>query len=412
MSVGTLARVFDRSFPQIVLAISFAFQPEIRFRQTSDEDPLDVIEADVVGAPIVEPGGPGVGMVGHLARLFQRAAIFEVGSDAGTPKGMVADRRGDAGALGPAAHHGMGLTRRDSTAGQPLMATAGPGGDRGKQRGFRLMAEPARIEIGVQIGLEIVVAGHLMTLAALFVEPHPEAALVDEDAFDPHAGRGADPGEGIDHEGDQGPVPQAGNPAGVDGVEELASLVGCEHRGFATPDAMLRAPHGGGRVEGQDAASCEIVEQGADGRQVALHGRGRVGLAELLDIGRDVQGVDVRDGQDAGGHAPGQENAHVTRIGPAGVRVADGGGEELHEAPARPIAARGDEGWKGGTRRDADQSGHLASQGLTRVRPQPSKPPESRVTTAASWAWAVAATMRSVVSIGLPICRRTAKSSA
>ena len=63
----------------------------------------------------------------------------------------------------------MGLARRDGTAGQHLTAPAGAGGNGRKQRGFRLVPEPARIEIGVQIGLEVVVAGHLMALAALLV---------------------------------------------------------------------------------------------------------------------------------------------------------------------------------------------------------------------------------------------------
>ena len=46
---------------------------------------------------------------------------------------------------------------------------------------------------------------------------------------------------------------------------------------------------------------------------------------------------------DAGVRAPGQKATHITRLGPASVRVADGGGEELQETPAGPLPAGGDE---------------------------------------------------------------------
>jgi hypothetical protein len=63
-------------------------------------------------------------------------------------------------------------------------------------------------------------------------------------------------------------------------------------------------------------------KQMTDGRQMALHGRGRVRLAKLLDIGRHVHRVDARDRRDACVAAPLDEAAHVARVGAAGVRVA------------------------------------------------------------------------------------------
>src|SRR5215468_4965267 len=41
----------------------------------------------------------------HLARLFERAAVLEVGGDARAAKGVVADLRCDAGRPGATAHH-------------------------------------------------------------------------------------------------------------------------------------------------------------------------------------------------------------------------------------------------------------------------------------------------------------------
>jgi hypothetical protein len=49
-----------------------------------------------------------------------------------------------------------------------------------------------------------------MPLAALLAQPHPEPAVLCVDILDRHAERRADPGEGIDHEANQGAVAQAG----------------------------------------------------------------------------------------------------------------------------------------------------------------------------------------------------------
>ncbi len=58
------------------------------------------------------------------------------------------------------------------------------------------------------------------------------------------------------------------NRAGVVSVEQLAGLVGREHRGLAALHAVFRPADGGGRIERQDAARCEIVEQVADRRHI------------------------------------------------------------------------------------------------------------------------------------------------
>ena len=42
----------------------------------SHPDPLDLVEADFVAAPIVELCGPGAGMVGHRCRVLERAAVL------------------------------------------------------------------------------------------------------------------------------------------------------------------------------------------------------------------------------------------------------------------------------------------------------------------------------------------------
>ena len=73
---------------------------------------------------------------------------------------------------------------------------------------------------------------------------------------------------------------------------------------------MLGATHGRSRVDGQDAAGGQPVEQHADGGQVLLDGRLLEATAELLDVGRDVQRLDQRELAEAVPLAPGEEARH------------------------------------------------------------------------------------------------------
>jgi hypothetical protein len=54
-------------------------------------------------------GRAGGGVLGHLARLLERAAVLEVGGDARAAEGVVAYLGGDAGRLGATAHHLLGV---------------------------------------------------------------------------------------------------------------------------------------------------------------------------------------------------------------------------------------------------------------------------------------------------------------
>jgi hypothetical protein len=74
---------------------------------------------------------------------------------------------------------------------------------------------------------------------------------------------------------------------------------------------MLGAAHGVGRVGGQHLADDEPVEQMADGGQVLLDGRlGGRGL-QRLDVGRDVDRLDIGDLGQAISFEPGEERAGV-----------------------------------------------------------------------------------------------------
>jgi len=56
-----------------------------------DIDLHDLIEGDAILAPVVQLGGAGGGVCRHLPRLLQRAAVLEVGGDAGGSKRVAAD---------------------------------------------------------------------------------------------------------------------------------------------------------------------------------------------------------------------------------------------------------------------------------------------------------------------------------
>ena len=77
----------------------------------------------------------------------------------------------------------------------------------------------------------------------------------------------------IGHHADQRPVAQPDQGRGVDAVEQLARLVGVQHRGLAALDHVLRAANGMRRVGGDDLAGDQPVEQHADRRQVLLDRR-------------------------------------------------------------------------------------------------------------------------------------------
>ena len=138
-------------------------------RWRSNRDLLDLVEAHVVAAPVVEPRRPWRLMRGDLLRHLQTAAIFEVGGNARRPKRVTANFGVDAGGPGPLADHpvDIGLPHR------PGRERVGFAGRRAKQRPFGIGLQQSAPHVRLQIGVERVMGRHVVTLAALFVQPHP-----------------------------------------------------------------------------------------------------------------------------------------------------------------------------------------------------------------------------------------------
>jgi hypothetical protein len=55
------------------------------------QDPLDLIQAGLIIAAVVELGGAGRGVIGNQSRLLQRAPVLEIGGDAGGAESVIAN---------------------------------------------------------------------------------------------------------------------------------------------------------------------------------------------------------------------------------------------------------------------------------------------------------------------------------
>jgi hypothetical protein len=72
---------------------------------------------------------------------------------------------------------------------------------RRKEKGL-WVNEACAVDISVQVGIQIVMAGHFMALTAFFVQPDPGAPLLDVNILNPHLKSSADSGESVDHQRD------------------------------------------------------------------------------------------------------------------------------------------------------------------------------------------------------------------
>ena len=95
-------------------------------------------------------------------------------------------------------------------------------------------------------------------------------------------------------------------------------------------------------IGGDDLAGDQPVEQHADGGEVLFDRRLLEVLAERLDIGGDVERLDIGDLADLVPVDPGEEPHGGAIIGLPRVLVADGGGEEFKEAARGLVAGLGD----------------------------------------------------------------------
>ena len=280
-------------------------------------------------------------MGGHGARGLELPAILQVGGDAGRPEAVVANGAADARGLGaPADHRPGGFARHRPVAKRPPLHPARHGTE---QRSFTVAGDPRRLDIGIEITLEQVVAGHVVALAALLVQPQPHAPALGVVVANGHSQGRGDAREAVDQHADQCPVAQADHLIGRQAVEQIARFVRAENRGFPAGDAVLGPAHHGGRVGRQDLTDDQPVEQHAQGGELLLDGRHGVVPAEPLHPGGDVYRLDLAEPGDAALAHEAEKPAYRPRIGISRIGVGNLRGEEFEEPPLRPIAGGNDQ---------------------------------------------------------------------
>src|SRR5215468_6641798 len=118
----------------------------------------------------------------HLARLLERAAVFQVGRNASAAEGVVADLRCDAGRLCATAHHSPSIVSVEPLTIELRLPTTiwaiFDGLEQGDPSGVR---ELGTLKVFGEVALQRVVAGHFVELAAFFVESHPQPLLLVEE---------------------------------------------------------------------------------------------------------------------------------------------------------------------------------------------------------------------------------------
>lgn len=214
----------------------------------------------------------------------------------------------------------------------PCAELAGAALDGAEQRAPGVVRDPRPLQVGVQVLLQGVVAGHRMGLAALFLQADPQPPILRVDVLDAHGQGRADPGEGEHHQADQGPIAPADRRVGLDARQQLPGLGRVEHRGLAGAHAVPGAAHRGGRIQCNHLPRHQPVKEMAQRGQALLDRRRGVGTRLLLDPGRHVQRLHRVQGRHPSGLAPGEKVPHRAGVGPPGVRVADLRGEEFEKA--------------------------------------------------------------------------------
>jgi len=204
---------------------------------------------------------------------------------------VTAELGGDAGRVRPALDHAVNVRLRQCPISEPSGAPIG----RAEQEAFGFPRDAGRMDIGIEPFLQRVVGGHLVFLAALFMQAHPPALADRVIVLHLHLERRADAGEGVEQRSNQCPIAQADQVTGIDRREQRFRFLPAWHVRFALGGAVARSAHGGGRVVRHDLANHQPVEQHPHAGELLLDGRRRPPFPpQVLHPGRDVGGQDCR----------------------------------------------------------------------------------------------------------------------
>lgn len=324
---------------------------------TSNRYFFNLVKRHGVPAAVVKLCGTGAGVVSHGGGLLQGPAVLEVGGDSGRPEAVVTGLGLDAGGGHAPADHGVGVALPERGFGQ----STGAAPDSAEQRSLGVLAQIRPVKVGIKVGFEVVVTGHFVALASLLAQANPETAILGVGVLDFHPQGGADAGERVDHEGNQGAVAQARRSARVDAVQEPAGFLGLQDWRLAGLDDVRWPPNRTGGVGRYDLPRHQPVEQVADSGKALLHRGGGMCPGLAFNPGSDVQRLHGGQGRSAGRAAPFQELDHGADVGAAGVGVADVRSEELQKAESRPVPGGLHHSGQGQRRKEGDKLGHGTS---------------------------------------------------
>ena len=113
--------------------------------RSSNHNPLDLIERDLIGAPIIQAGRAGTLVIGHLLRNFQFPPVAEIFRNSGRTKGMIADLSPNADVGGAATNHAVSIWLGHRFVGE----LPGPAVHRPKEQRLAL-GQLCRLEVGVE----------------------------------------------------------------------------------------------------------------------------------------------------------------------------------------------------------------------------------------------------------------------
>jgi hypothetical protein len=104
------------------------------------------------------------------------------------------------------------------------------------------------LEIFGQIALQRMTAGHFVELASLLVEPHPQSPLLVDDVGHVDAAGCGHAGKGVHHHANQGAIPQPQHVIRLNRAQQLAGLLGSQHRCLALAELLAWRLHRERRV--------------------------------------------------------------------------------------------------------------------------------------------------------------------
>lgn len=279
-------------------------------------------------------------MCRDLLGVLERSTPFKVGGNSGCPERVATDLRFDAGCLRAPADHspGVRLCHRVERERPADLATR----HRPEDWSFSLIPKIRGREVGVQILLEQVVTGNVMSLAAFLMEAKPPALALRIVVLDFQTERGVDAREGKYQNADQRSIAKTNECIGSDRIEEQSCFIARENRRLAALHDVLWTAHRARGIRRNDLADHQPVEKHPHCGEVLLDGRLRERLAALLNVRSNNSRVDLLESLDSVCVAPAEKTADRLAVRASRVQVPDVCGEELNEAPRCSVTGRGD----------------------------------------------------------------------